>query len=266
MQGGSQCYIGGVHAPIARYTPHIILALLDKAKVSDHFLPRKQIKKGGEIIKDLTIKRFIIANKLDKQVRNYRYQIKKMYDTTGCINDLEKIESNIFGLDADTNRVIHNLNNNRYYRIKKAKDFISNYIFGCANDILIPQFITFTFNDKTLNSTSELARHKRIKLLIKKYCASALLNIDFGAINEREHYHAVVLATLENVEQMRKKAEKNGFVYNQKIRNKPKDMERLSKYLNKLTYHAIKDTTQHDNSAYRSYYYNTFDKISQPMI
>lgn len=199
-------------------------------------------------MQDLKLKQDIVRQGLDKLIRQNQWHI-----LTGQ-TDIDFSKS----LDKDTSRVIHNLNNTRYYKIKKCKNFIKSMIQKADildNEVL---FITFTFNEETLNNTTELARRKRIKRILQNNCLMYVANIDFGTKNEREHYHIVAL-TKDNYNLT--KYEKNGFFKAVNVNYKEESNERLAKYLNKLTYHAFKDTTtQHDNTTYRCIYYNILKK------
>lgn len=209
-------------------------------------------------MKDLEIKRSIVKAKIDKTYRRYKWQLHK-----GNYLEADKLEKELAPLfnDKEIDRVMYNLNKSRYYRLEKVHDFISKNITA-RMDLeaqKLAYFATFTFNNKILESTTEDARRQRIRRLIKSYTLAAVCNIDFGRTTEREHYHAIILADKEQAQQMQKKAEKNGFVSLFPIRTTKQDITRLTKYINKLSYHAIKDTEQHFAGAYRCFYYNSFD-------
>ena len=67
-------------------------------------------------------------------------------------------------------------------------------------------------------------------------------NIDFGAQNHREHYHAVIQCKKIDASSWHK----YGAIFIEKVRNNGigHDCERLSKYVSKLSNHAIKETTK----------------------
>lgn len=100
-------------------------------------------------------------------------------------------------------------------------------------------FLTLTFTDKTLNSTSDETRRKYVRRFLKENCISYVANKDFGARNGREHYHAAVLLKGK----LNYSKWKYGSLNGQKIRlNGMSDDVRLAKYIAKLTNHAIKKT------------------------
>lgn len=96
-------------------------------------------------------------------------------------------------------------------------------------------FLTFTFNNSYLESSTKESRHLMIRRLLKKHCNSYIANIDYGKKNDREHYHAVI--SINNLIDVN--LYKNyGTINFLKIYSK--NEVKLSKYLFKLTYHAIK--------------------------
>lgn len=100
-------------------------------------------------------------------------------------------------------------------------------------------FLTFTFTDDKMLSTSSETRKDKVKRFLISLECPYVANIDFGKKNHREHYHALVAIDKVNYRLWRYGA-LNGI----KIRNNTEDMERLSRYIAKLTNHAIKETTK----------------------
>lgn len=99
-------------------------------------------------------------------------------------------------------------------------------------------FLTFTFNDTCLNSTSEETRRKYVRRWLKSYSNYYVANIDFGSKNDREHYHALIC-----VDRVDPTKWNHGTINVKKI--KPtSDGKALAKYISKLTNHAIKETTK----------------------
>ena len=103
-------------------------------------------------------------------------------------------------------------------------------------------FLTLTFNDNTLNSTSIETRRKYVSRYLKSFNCLYVANIDFGSKNHREHYHAVV--GLDNIDLSAWRT--YGNINVQKVRNNSIELnkKRLSKYICKLSNHAIKETTK----------------------
>lgn len=123
-------------------------------------------------------------------------------------------------------------------------------------------FLTLTFSDETLSKTSEKTRRQHVTRFLKAHNVEYVANIDYGKKNGREHYHAVIGSTAKL-----SLWEKYGFIKSEYVHtptlNKPipkryqeynEDLQkllmladnekRLSKYVSKLTNHAIKETTK----------------------
>ena len=66
-----------------------------------------------------------------------------------------------------------------------------------------------------------------------------MANIDYGKTTGREHYHAVITS-----ETKPPKSWKYGFIDILKVKTTDNDTTRISKYISKLTNHAIKHTTK----------------------
>lgn len=122
-------------------------------------------------------------------------------------------------------------------RVKKAiEDIVLN------SDCL---FLTLTFRDKYLYNTTMETRRKAVRDFIKSFNCPAVANIDFGTKHDREHYHAVL-----SIERIDYSLWLYGAINGIKIRNGTDDVTRLSKYIAKLTNHAIKETTKNHQILY----------------
>lgn len=109
-------------------------------------------------------------------------------------------------------------------------------------------FLTLTFYDDVLNSTSPETRRRYVTRFLKQYTNYYVANIDYGKKYEREHYHAVVNC-LKNIN-----CQDWPFgAINFKRIHTP-NFRALSKYVNKLTNHAIKETTKRSAIIYSKNY------------
>lgn len=109
-------------------------------------------------------------------------------------------------------------------------------------------FLTLTFTDDVLNSTSEETRRRYVSRFLKSISTDYVANIDWGKQNGREHYHAVVLGTdFEMVGW-----DKYGFSNCKKvaINDDTTNSSRMSKYIYKLSNHATKLSTQRKKIIY----------------
>ncbi len=212
--------------------------LLEKYKSSDYMLLGKEEKQE--------LKQIILENKLHREVgqlslKNYRlYQIEQnglYYPTLNdySFQDLEneiKEFVNLYGYT--TLKVANNLNRASYYRTARLKERIREAVLSGS-----AWFITITFNPETLSKTNEKTRRVYVSRWLKSLTPFYVANIDYGLKNEREHYHAVITS-----DKRPPKSWSYGFVDILKVKTTETDTKRVSKYISKLTNHAIKNTTK----------------------
>lgn len=115
---------------------------------------------------------------------------------------------------------------NKYKRIKK---FIEDEYSYTNNNY----FVTFTINDDNINRVRETFLYQFRKIFRGH---SAVLNTDYGEVNNRLHFHAICFDINDTsfLEQW-----KYGFISVKKIR-RFEDKEQLAKYVSKLCNHALK--------------------------
>lgn len=131
----------------------------------------------------------------------------------------------------------HKINHAFNSRTKRLQDRVRTMLLS-GNCL----FLTLTFNDDTLLTTNEKQRRVAVSRYLKSFNAQYVANIDFGKLNKREHYHAIINTDKVDYSLWRKYGNING----EKIRNKniENDIKKLSKYVAKLSNHAIKETTK----------------------
>lgn len=95
-------------------------------------------------------------------------------------------------------------------------------------------FLTLTFRDEVLESTSQATRRRYVSRFLKDVSGQYCANIDFSPDIGREHYHAVITRRVDL------KSWSYGFAYAEKCRCHKSDLTRVSKYITKLTAHALK--------------------------
>ena len=98
-------------------------------------------------------------------------------------------------------------------------------------------FLTLTFTDKVLSSTTAETRRRYVQRYLNDQCDFYCANIDFGFNNGREHYHAIVNDRIDL------SAWAYGSVNAQRIRTHSSDVKRTAKYITKVTRHQIKEST-----------------------
>lgn len=206
----------------------------------------------GFMVKDLKFKKIIVELGLDSKLRSLRREVYKHYGILEYLNhnpDLEialdclsDFESSI---DSDLLRVCYNLNRSFYRRRKLCSDRIK---FMLENGNCL--FLTFTFTDDKLDSTSFDYRRKSVARYLADYNTLYVANIDFGVKDEyvdklgvsrkgthREHYHAVIMCDEVDYSNWQ-----FGALNGLKVR-KLEDHVAIATYMNKLTNHAFKSST-----------------------
>jgi hypothetical protein len=119
-----------------------------------------------------------------------------------------------------------------YKRVKRLKDRIA-YLLSNGDCT----FLTLTFTDEVLATTSPETRRRYITRFLKRFDVPYIANKDFGSKNGREHYHAIIQS--QNVDYS---LYEYGSIDGEKIYNRKNDDIKLAKYISKLTNHAIKET------------------------
>lgn len=121
--------------------------------------------------------------------------------------------------------------NARVYRLRKR---VSD-ILHTGNAL----FLTLTFTDKTLESTNDKQRRRYVREFLARFNCLYVGNVDYGKDNHREHYHALIALDKVNTHLY-----KYGALNVRKVRIRDGADSKISKYIAKLTNHAIKETTK----------------------
>lgn len=179
-------------------------------------------------LNDYDTAKFIRKNENKLRLHNYSY------DERNSI--VEKILIAYDVIDVD---VLRNYDNHRKKNQRARTKIESILQSGTA------LFLTLTFTDDVLVSTTEKTRRTYVSRFLKENCIEYIANIDFGAKNSREHYHAVV--SVEN--KLDYLNWKFGALNGVKIRNNSKPLV-MAKYINKLSNHATKSTTKNSRIIY----------------
>ena len=133
-------------------------------------------------------------------------------------------------------------------RINHASNKRVKHLRSRVEELLQSQcvFLTFTFNDKYLNELSYQTKRKYVQQALKKLKCSYVANVDYGKENHRIHFHAIAqIGSVSN------SIWSYGAINFKKI-NKP-NSKALSKYICKLTNHAIKETCKGTSIMYSRY-------------
>lgn len=162
-----------------------------------------------------------IPTKLEAKHNDIQILLKKLAD-----NELFK----------EARKINHASYEKRNRLEKRIAEWLSNYT--CI-------FVTLTFKPDVLESTSKETRRKYVTRALKQMSDKYVANIDFGKENEREHYHAIVVA--DNVS--REEWKDYGAINFKRIK-KTSDSIKLAKYVVKLTNHAMKETVHQNRVIY----------------
>ena len=212
--------------------------LLEKTKSLNYKLLSKEQKQE--------LKQIILKNKLHREAgelslkayRLYQKEVNGLYYPSLKNYSFEKLtnekEAFIKQYGSTTLKVANNLNHASYKRVARLKERIREAVeSGSA------YFLTITFNNETLSKTNEKTRRLYITRWLKTLSPFYVANIDYGKEKGREHYHAVITS-----DQRPPKTWKYGFIDILKVKTSENDTKRISKYISKLTNHAIKHTTK----------------------
>jgi hypothetical protein len=138
---------------------------------------------------------------------------------------------------VETINIASNINKAWYKRSKRVREHVE-YLFSLDCELI---FLTLTFDDAVLKSTSPETRRKYVARWLKKASPVYVANVDYGETKGREHYHALVCSRISDslADEWRKHC---GNVNFKKIRKDEKSKKAVPRYISKLTNHAIKET------------------------
>lgn len=211
--------------------------LLDNLK--QYYKARKSAFENGEAIRDQDNK--IIAYKYLKQ---------------------DPICNNAYSWDIiNVNQVYESIINSR---VQKSSRIQKHIVYGLTH-YKYAWFGTFTFNDDFI-SKSDRTQRDAIKNALKRLKIDYILNVDFGDLNERKHFHCILFLNQDLKEyttfkivsskgatkglQVDLKGYTAGFSSFEPIGSSKADILSLKKYINKLSNHCQKDSTENKRIVY----------------
>lgn len=181
----------------------------------------------------------IVDAGLDKDASKARYAMFR--------GDFEPIQELIEQHGSKAVTVALQVGKSSREKAKRVRDKISTLVLSghCI-------FLTLTFRDDVLDSTSMQTRRRYVARFLKAQCKGYAANIDFGDDGRkrlyvdrngkermstgREHYHALVYAPVD----VNLKAWSYGRIDAERVHDSSKDLEKCSKYVAKLSNHALK--------------------------
>lgn len=185
-------------------------------------------------------KREVIVKKIDRLVarekkRAYFNSIDKIVDSrdgvvetimvNGCYYDFLDYCKEVPSMDCAIR-----LNESKKRKSSKVREKIEELVLS-GNAI----FITLTFNNDTLSNTSVETRRRYVARYLKANSTKYVANIDYGSKKGREHYHAVVDSDISFTSWY-----KYGAINVERVRTQETDLVRVSRYVAKLSNHALK--------------------------
>ena len=206
-------------------------------------------------------KQLVLSLGLDKVYNGYSRDLYKL-ETNQSFNSNSFFNSHLFfSKQPNLTKVCDNLNKARYKRSNRLESYFEKMLeYGPCS------FLTLTFRDDVLETTNESTRRKYVSRYLSMHSPYYIANIDYGGQNGREHYHAVIMH--------KKKIDlsiwrnKYGLIDIEPIH--VKNPTCLSKYMTKLTNHAMKDTGRSKRVIYsnriielkvKDYYVKECDKL-----
>lgn len=156
------------------------------------------------------------------------------------------------GLDIEIPKYFKNLLDARYHKVSRVKE---RFIYLACRRIYV-FFLTFTFDEEYIDKCD------RTKKDLIKNCLNGIedslyiMNIDFGDKTDREHYH-VILGTDFPLSKVYFQLSYPCFTWIENIPLDKINVNKVSKYIDKLSNHAGKDSTQYHRIYYNFKGYNS---------
>lgn len=171
------------------------------------------------------------------------------------------------GVYEEPNKDFERILKARYMKVSRVKKKLVYMLRRCK----YIYFCTFTFSDKYINKSERTKRDLIKNALNQIKDVNYILNIDYGKKTEREHYHAIVglneldlnsdallnelLSNPDNVPSiyldLKLKESYPCYCYSEiAVTNDVNDIKKLTKYINKLTNHCLKDSTKNQRIYY----------------
>lgn len=148
----------------------------------------------------------------------------------------------------------------RYNKVRRIKEHL---IYMYHKKIYL-YFITFTFDDVYIDKCDRTKKD-----LIKKSLMSFdedlyyILNVDYGKTSEREHYHCIVGTNSKLDLNLYLKFVYPCFTKTELIRFDSNSFKKIPKYINKLSNHAIKESTRSSRIVFN---FKAYGNLSIPEV
>ena len=119
-------------------------------------------------------------------------------------------------------------------------------------------FCTFTFSNDYIDKC-ERTKRDLIKSVLNTHDFKYILNIEYGKNTQRQHFHCIIATDIDmDLNQYFQSYYSGGFSLSIQCKKGIDDLQRLTKYIDKLVNHCIKATTNRQRLVYNFKGYDTF--------
>ena len=217
------------------------------------------------VVTPSVVKSIIATDMAETELHSYFWLMNKMgkeyfYEGSKNSNDYYSLAYDYFNLDKNNNdklgvaltEVCENMISAYYMRLRRIRSFVGKmFSISMVDSFRSPYFLTIKFTDDVLDSTSDVTRKKYVSNWLNDFDGHYCANKDFGSQTNREHYHAILL-TYQADEVFRNGKNRYHWEFNpwtkghldvQKINLDSSDLERTTHYLDKVSFHSLKEST-----------------------
>jgi len=207
-------------------------------------------------------------------MEKYQFHCKKLINDGLTLEELNKYNNfkDIFSL-YEFEKILKEKQNRKNKRYRTKNKFLKIYRIADFIDGSKIVFGTITLNDKSLK-LKENTYIRNIHKWLKKHFVYVILNKDYGAKNEREHYHFIGL-TIEELEKKNIRSKKGYEIYELKEKDytmgfeptlclidlEKADIQKTTNYLLKLNNHSNKKGTKSRIRVIKSAQYVLFNEL-----
>lgn len=192
------------------------------------------------------------------------YEDGKLFDISKATKYGNVIDTKAFTCTSEEEvKECLKIRDNRRNRARRIRNRIV-YWANMRKKTVKTEFVTFTFTDKTLETTERSTRVQYIRRKLSELCLDYIGNVDFGGKNGREHYHFVTMTDLEtDLYKELAKLRELGAIYIEPFRNNGFSLKTIANYTDKLTNHALKTAGNMNIIAKRGTDYHRFEELGQ---
>lgn len=205
------------------------------------------------------------------QEKKKLYNEGKLYQNDNTLDYKKAIDLNAFTVaNEEEVRECLRMRDNRKSRMRPLRDRITYWRLwrDLTTEIY---FITFTFTDETLQSTTSDTRKQYIRRVLSKFCEDYFGNIDYGKENGREHFHFIIVVKtgVNPLSELIKLKELGAVLVKKwrttKHRSEQDSLKATVNYTDKLAMHAVKDENNANIISMRGTDYHKFKALGNEL-